>query len=102
MSRPIGNAAELERRRRLAVSRVVYDEVSHADGAREQRVSRRSVDRWVAAYRIGRSRALALKPHPGRTPKLTIGQEKKVLEWIGRSPTEFGYPNELWTGRRVA
>jgi transposase len=102
MSRPIGSASELERRRRLAVSRVVDDGVSPADVANEQRVSRRSVDRWVKKYRVGSAKALSPKPHPGRPSKLSAAQERKVLGWIGQSPTKFGYPNELWTGARVA
>ena len=101
MSRPVGNAAELERRRRLAVSRVVDDGESAVEVAEQLRVSRRSVDRWVMAHLNSGVAGLESKPHPGRPPKLTAEQEAQVLCWFDRSPTEFGYPNELWTGKRV-
>jgi transposase len=56
----------------------------------------------VAASRAGNRKALAAVPHPGRPPKLSSRQERIVLSWIAKCPTQFGYPNELWTGARVA
>lgn len=102
MARSFGSAEELERRRRLAVSRVIDDDVPVIDVAQEQRVTPRIVHMWVREAREKGEGALASTPHPGRTPKLTAKQEKQVLGWFTRSPTEFGYPNELWTGPRVA
>ena len=31
-----------------------------------------------------------------------IAQEREVLRWFRHSPTEFGFPTELWTAPRVA
>jgi transposase len=96
-----GAAAELERRRRLAVARVLEGR-SQQEVAEFLGVSKGSVSAWVKAHRAGGWTALAAKPHPGRPPKLNPAQEREVLGWVSRSPREFGFPNELWTAGRVA
>jgi transposase len=99
--RPHGSSAELERRRRLAVKRArsgyTQQEVADFLG-----VHVRSVQRWVRAYREYGRAGLKAKPASGRPPKLSSLQERRVLSWFRRSPREFGFPNELWTGARVA
>ena len=99
--RPHGTAAELERRRLLAVDRV-RSGYTHQEVADFLGVRRTSVTRWMATYRKLGRRGLKAKPHPGRTPKLTREQEREVLSWFSRSPTEFGWATELWTAPRVA
>ena len=61
-----------------------------------------SVNVWVRAHRQGGETALAAKPTPGRPRKLTARQEKAVLAWVAKSPTAFGYADELWTSKRLA
>ena len=96
-----GSAVELERRRRLAVARV-------AEGWKQVEVAAFlgvhpvTVNGWVAAAHREGLGALAAKPTPGRPRKLSPRQEATVLSWVARSPTAFGYPDELWTSRRVA
>jgi transposase len=99
--RPQGTSTELERRRRLAVSRVRsgYTQQGVADFLG---VRLRSVQRWMQAYRKAGIRGLKAKPAPGRPPTLSPRQEQAVLRWFGKSPREFGFPTELWTARRVA
>lgn len=99
--RPHGTAAELERRRLLAVDRV-RSGYTHQEVADFLGVHRGTVTRWMAMYREYGRRGLKAKPHPGRTPKLTPEQEQEVLSWFSRSPTEFGWPTELWCAPRVA
>src|SRR5678815_3585107 len=65
-------------------------------------VSVRSVQRWIAAFAADGAAALVAKPRPGRPPKLTARQAQRVLGWIDRSPTEFGFATERWTAPRVA
>ena len=65
-------------------------------------VSKASVSQWMKAFREGGSAGLAAKNGSGRPRKLTAEQEAEVLTWFERSPTEFGYRNELWTAPRVA
>lgn len=96
-----GTAEELERRRRLAVERVL-EGYSQQEVAQFLGVAKSSVSEWMTKYRQGGAEALSLKPHPGRTPRMSAAQEQEVLGWFSRSPTEFGFPNELWTARRVA
>jgi transposase len=99
--RPHGTGAELERRRRLAVTRIrsSYTQQEVADFFD---VRLRSVERWMQAYRQRGMAGLKAKPHPGRPPKLSPAQERRVLRWFQRSPREFGFPTELWTASRVA
>src|SRR5262249_19871995 len=62
----------------------------------------RTLPDWWARHQADPTHGLDAKPHPGRTPKLTPAQEGTVLSWFGRSATDFGFPNELWTAGRVA
>jgi transposase len=96
-----GTPAELERRRHLAVERVCEgycaEEVADVLG-----VAPRSVYRWLAAFRQGGPVALAARPAPGRPAKLSYTQEKIVFRWLAQSPTELGFPTDLWTADRLA
>jgi len=70
MSRPVGTAEELERRRRRAVDLVRRGE-RPAQVARFLGVHRSSVSRWRAAAQRRGGEALAARPHPHRPPQLT-------------------------------
>jgi transposase len=93
--------AELERRRRLAVERVL-EGYSQQETANFLGVQKSSVSGWMKAYRERGEQGLAAKPHTGRPRKLTKRQEATVLRWFHESATEFGFANELWTAPRVA
>src|SRR5215212_8078290 len=99
--RSSGSSDELERRRRLAVQRVLegypIEEVAEFLG-----VHRTTVSRWVAAFRARGTPGLAARPATGRPPKLTHAQEKIVRRWLADKPTEHGFATDLWTGPRVA
>lgn len=99
--RPHGTALELERRRRLAVARV-RSGYTQTEVAQFLGVHPTSVGRWVKAYREGGRAALASKKSPGRPRKLTAAQDREVMGWFSRSPTEFGFSTDLWTAPRVA
>lgn len=96
-------AAELERRRLLAVRRVSEGRPA-VEVARFLGVHERTVRGWCRRHEAGGEAALAPKPHPGPAPRLTPGQEAEVLSWFARSPAEpeFGFPTELWTAGRAA
>lgn len=98
-----GSAEELERRRRLAVLRVLEGRPA-AEVARFLGVHERTVRRWVKSHEAEGDRGLAAKPQRGPKPKLTAQQEAEILSWFARNPTEaeFGFPTELWTGVRAA
>lgn len=99
--RPHGTAAELEKRRLLAVQRL--DEGYTAQQVADfLGVQLRTVRAWKAAYRKRGVKGLRAKPPPGRPRKLTRRQERTVLTWFLKSPRSFGYATDLWTARRVA
>jgi transposase len=94
--RTIGSPAELERRRQLAVQRVL-EGYSTGEVADFLGVDPSSVRRWLIAFREDGAAGLSARPVPGRPPKLTRAQEKVVLRWLAGSPTGHGFPTELWT-----
>lgn len=99
--RPKGSAAELEVRRRLAVGMLAKGkssrEVAELVGA-----SMSSVKRWKAAWKKGGLEAVAAKPHPGRTPRLSSAQHRQLEKILLRGPSAAGYSTDLWTCPRVA
>ncbi len=99
--RTIGTPEELERRRLLAVQRVLegYSTVEVADFLG---VDPSSVRRWLAEFHLHGAAGLAARPVPGRPLKLTTTQEKIVCRWVADNPTDHGFPTELWTGSRLA
>jgi transposase len=99
--RTVGTPEELERRRRLAVRRVLegYTAEEVADFLE---VDRSSVSRWLAAFRRHGDAGLAARPAPGRPPKLSHTQEKIVFRWLAESPTLHGFPTDLWSAPRLA
>jgi len=96
-----GTAAELERRRFLAIERLdegyTAQEVSDILGVRL-----RTVYAWKAAYQKHGAQGLRAKPPPGRPRKLTPRQERTVLTWFLKNPRSFGFATDLWTAKRVA
>jgi transposase len=98
--RPIGTAPELERRRRRAVALVKQgespDDVAHFLGC-----GRSSVYTWLKLERQ-RPEALAAKPHPGRTPRLSAEQLQELEGLLLEGAKAHGWRTELWTADRVA
>jgi transposase len=99
--RPKLPIAELERRRRLAVARV-QEGHSPQEVADFLGVHVRSVFRWLAAFRDQGRRGLRAIRHPGPEPKLTGRQEAQVRRWLRKPASDYGFPTELWTSKRLA
>jgi len=99
MTRPIGTAAELERRRRRAVELLDQGE-SPSTIARILGVHETSVHRWRRLARQGPG--LAAKPHPGRKPLLSDEQWLEVQRLLLQGAKHHGWANDLWTADRVA
>jgi len=91
----------LERRRRLAVQRIV-DGYSTKQVAEFLGVAPSSVRRWIAAFHHSGHKGLAAQAVCGRPPKLSPTQEKIVLRWVTHNPLEYGFGTELWTCKRLA
>jgi len=96
-----GDPFELERRRCLAVQRVI-DGYSAEEVADFLGVDPRSVRRWVAAFERDGPQGLVARPVPGRPAKLTATQEKIVRRWLAGSPRDCGFTTDLWTCARLA
>jgi transposase len=100
VSRPIGTAEELERRRRRAVDLIRQGEratrVAHFLG-----VDRSSVYRWRQCAAKG-PEALAAQPHPHRPSRLTDAQLQRLEGLLIQGAQAHGWPNALWTTARVA
>jgi transposase len=99
MSRPLGTAAELERRRRRAVELMEQGE-SPATIARILGTDRSSLYRWRAAAQA--PAGLTAKPHPGPTPRLSNDQWHQLERLLEQGAKAHGWPNQLWTAARVA
>jgi transposase len=100
--RPRGSPEELEKRRQVAVQRVVEEGYSPDDVAEVLGVDVSSVRRWVATFRRDGEQGLLAHPVPGRPRKLTVTQEKIVQRWLNESPTTLGFQTDLWTAFRLA
>src|SRR6516162_7196553 len=98
--RPKGFPSELERRRVLAVERVL-DGYSNGEVADFLGVDASSVRRWLAVFHQDGFQGLAARPIPGRPRKLTHTQEKIVVRWLTELPTEHDFATELWTAARL-
>lgn len=97
--RPIGTAEELERRRRRAVALMKQGD-SHTAIARILGVDRGSLYRWRKMALAG-SDGLKANPHPGPTPGLNASQLRELDGLLTQGAKRHGWPNELWTSKRV-
>jgi transposase len=99
--RPPGSASSLEKRRRRAIE-LLKQGLGPSEVARRVRSSVSSVLRWSEAWKKKGQRGLDSKPTPGRPSKLTARQKKKLEKLLLRGAVACGFPNELWTLKRIA
>src|SRR5258708_6891218 len=99
MSRPVGTAVELERRRTRAVQ-AVADGQPRTTVADVLGVHPKTVARWVRQAR--QPGGLAAKPQPGPTPGLSDAHLRRLAGLLAKGATAHGWHNELWTAARVA
>lgn len=99
--RPVGSGAELERRRRRAV-RLLQGGHSLSTVARMVGAAVSAVWQWRAIWRRKGEPGLQAKPTPGRPPKLTSRQRQRLPRLLALGAQSYGYPNDLWTTRRIA
>jgi len=98
--RPQGSPAELEQRRLRAIDLLQRDIPVHAVAERLG-VDRRSVRRWKRAYRRRGRTGLRARPTPGRPPKLSATQRRRLTRLVVAGPEAAGYGTSLWTCRRI-
>lgn len=96
-----GTPAELEARRRRAAELLGrgkgVNEVARLVGA-----SSSSISRWKTALRGRGPDGLKSRPQPGRRPRLSRADKRRLVSLLKRGAVAAGYPNDLWTCRRVA
>jgi transposase len=97
--RPVGTAAELERRRRHAVGLLQRGE-SPTLVARILGVSRPTLYRWKRQART--PGGLSARPHPGPAPRLSDDQLRELGGLLRQGAKAHGWHNQLWTAARVA
>jgi len=60
-------------------------------------VSQQSVYNWLHEFLAYRWDSLAYEKGPGRPPRLTKSQKRKLAEWIEAGPEACGYATGCWT-----
>jgi transposase len=99
MSRPLGTAAELERRRRRAVQ-LIHQGEQRATVARILGVHPKTLARWLRLDR--QPHGLDAKPQTGPRPRLSDPQLQQLEELLLQGAQQHGWRNQLWTAPRVA
>jgi transposase len=99
--RPPGKSAELELRRHRAIE-LLETGYSHRAVAKTVQSSLSSVVRWQKAYRVDGQEGLRSTPSPGRPPKMSKKEKKKLVTILLRGPLSSGYTTNLWTLGRIA
>ncbi len=98
--RPYGTSQQLERRRCRAIA-MLRAGATFREVARQVQSSLSSVVRWYQAYRRAGRRGLKARPTPGRPCRLGQKEKSALIGMLRRGAQHWGYPNELWTLRRV-
>jgi len=99
--RPHGSASSLEKRRRHAME-LWKQGLTLSEVARRVQSSVSSVHRWARTWKKEGSRGLDSKPVPGRPAKLTAQQRRRLEKRLLQGAMACGFPNELWTLKRIA
>lgn len=99
--RPVGSPEQLEARRILAMG-ILRDGCSCGEVAKTLGCSRYSVERWRAAFERLSAAGLKAKPVPGRPPKLTSQDTRRLVRVLLEGAMARGYRTDLWTTQRIA
>src|ERR1700674_4040464 len=91
----------LEKRRFQAIQ--LWDRgLNQSEIARQLRVVRQTVARWVQQYRAQGKSALRKAGRAGRKPRLNEKQRQQLEKLLVAGPERLGYETPLWTCPRVA
>jgi len=99
--RPKGSPALLEERRRRVIA-FLKQRLSLHEIARRIGCHASSVMRWRNALQSGGQKALKANPAPGRPPRLTLKQKRKLVRLLTQGAVAHGYRTQLWTTQRIA
>lgn len=99
--RPCGSAKQLEKRRHKAME-LVDEGLSFNQAAQRIGCAPSSVMRWWKARKKRGDKGLAPKEVPGRPPKLTAKQKKRLITILLKGALAYGYSTDIWTTARIA
>jgi transposase len=99
--RPKGSADVLEGRRHRAL-KLLTGGLSLNGVARKLGCAASSVMRWRDAVRRQGRAGLKVRVAPGRPPKLSPAQQRRLLRVLVKGAMANGYRTELWTTARIA
>ena len=99
--RPPGTPKQLEKRRRRAVQ-LLESGQTLSTVARQVGAAVSSVFRWWQVYRRKGTRGLDPRPTPGRPPRLSTAEKRRLVKLLGQGALRVGYRTDLWTLPRVA
>jgi len=99
--RPFGSPQLLEARRRKAME-LLDSGLSLREVARRMRCHASAVMRWRDARKRHGETGLCARPAPGRPPKLTRADKRRLVRVLLRGAMANGYQTELWTTARIA
>jgi transposase len=93
---------ELEKRR-MRAAKLLDRGIGQAEIARQVKVSRQSVHRWVLQIlKHGGAGALKKADRAGRRPRLSAQELERLESMLREGPEKAGFPNGLWTLDRIA
>ena len=96
-----GSAKVLEARRQRALQ-LLQDDISLHEVARRIGCHPSSVMRWRDRLRLLGEAGLKVGSSPGRPPRLSAQQRKRLLSDLLKGPGAFGWRTEVWTTARIA
>jgi transposase len=99
--RPFGSPQLLEKRRRKAME-LLDSGMGLREVARKMGCHASAVMRWRDARDRDGEAGLCARPAPGRPPKLTDAQKRRLVRVLLRGAIANGYHTELWTTARIA
>jgi transposase len=104
MGNPAGVPRDFEalEKRRFQAMQMFERGLSQSEIARQVRVGRQSVARWVQQYRAQGKSALRKAGRAGRKPRLSEKQRQQLEKLLVAGPQRIGYETPLWTCPRVA
>jgi len=104
----MGNPAGVRRdfdaleKRRFQAIRLFERGENQSAIARQVRVVRQTVARWVQQYRSEGNAGLQKAGRAGRKPRLSQAQHQQLERLLRQGPERWGYETPLWTCPRVA
>jgi len=100
--RPPGTPYQLQKRREYAIRMLRSGTQTLSAVARAVSAAPSSVLRWQQTYQRHGPKGLQAKPIPGRPPRLSPVQKKKLEQVLFAGPLAAGFKTDLWTLKRIA